>query len=113
MTYVHTKISSPVGTLTLLASDRGLAAILWEDDDPGRVRLGAGEEAPGHPVLVEAQRQLSEYFEGTRRSFSLELDFHGTEFQKRVWRALLTIPYGETRSYAQIAAQIGQAGAAR
>src|SRR3954451_9215726 len=63
-------------------------------------------------LLVEISaecRQLREYFKGERTSFSLALDFKGTEFQKRVWEALLTIPYGETRSYGQIAEQIGQA----
>ena len=58
-------------------------------------------------VLVEAERQLSEYFRGRRKTFSLRLDFAGTEFQRQVWAALLTIPFGETRSYAQIARQIG------
>jgi methylated-DNA-[protein]-cysteine S-methyltransferase len=56
---------------------------------------------------------LNEYFGGTRKSFSLDLDFAGTEFQKTVWRALLTIPFGETRSYGQIAKQVGNARAMR
>jgi methylated-DNA-[protein]-cysteine S-methyltransferase len=111
--YAYKVIDSPVGELKLIASDAGLAAILWEDDDPRRVPLDACDEAPEHPVLVEAERQLREYFKGRRTSFSLPLDFRGTEFQKRVWEALLTIPYGETRSYGQVAAQIGRAGAAR
>jgi methylated-DNA-[protein]-cysteine S-methyltransferase len=63
--------------------------------------------------LLEAERQLDEYFAGTRRTFELPLELAGTEFQRSVWRALLTIPYGETRSYGQIARQIGRPAAVR
>ncbi|WP_395746014.1 methylated-DNA--[protein]-cysteine S-methyltransferase [Prosthecobacter sp.] len=104
---------SPVGRLTLVANDRGLAAVLWEDDDPKRVRLGDLQENKTHPVLVETERQLRDYFEGRLEKFSLKLDFTGTEFQKQVWAALLTIPFGETRSYAQVAEQIGNPAAVR
>src|SRR3954453_10297482 len=92
--YVHTSISSPVGRLTLVATDAGLAAILWENDRPGRVRLPLETEEPTHPVLIETGRQLAEYFAGRRTSFTLPLDPHGTPFQQKVWRALLTIPFG-------------------
>jgi methylated-DNA-[protein]-cysteine S-methyltransferase len=105
--YLSTTIRSPVGALTLIGSDAGLAAILWENDRPGRVRLAVGAREATHPILRATERQLGEYFAGRRRTFDLPLDFAGTEFQKRVWHALLTIPYGETRSYAQIAQQIG------
>jgi methylated-DNA-[protein]-cysteine S-methyltransferase len=111
--YVTKTVDSPVGALKLVASDRGLAAILWPDDDPERVRLGEPAEAPEHPVLLETERQLAEYFAGTRRRFELPLDFAGTEFQRSVWAALLTIPYGETRSYGEIARQIGRPRAVR
>jgi methylated-DNA-[protein]-cysteine S-methyltransferase len=112
-TYVAKTIRSPVGTLTLIASSDGLAAILWENDRPGRVRLDVATEDAKHPVLLETERQLAEYFAGRRKAFDLELDFAGTAFQKKVWRALLTIPFGETRSYAQIARQIGRPTAVR
>jgi methylated-DNA-[protein]-cysteine S-methyltransferase len=111
--YVSKTIRSPVGVLTLIASSGGLAAILWENDRPGRVRLDVVAEDPKHPILLETERQLAEYFAGRRKIFDLTLDFAGTEFQKRVWRALLTIPFGETRSYAQIAKQIGHPTAVR
>jgi methylated-DNA-[protein]-cysteine S-methyltransferase len=111
--YVTKTVDSPVGALKLVASDRGLAAILWPDDDPLRVRLDEPTEAPEHPVLLETERQLAEYFAGARKAFSLPLDFAGTEFQRSVWAALLTIPYGETRSYGQIARQIGRPKAVR
>lgn len=106
-------MESPVGRLTLVASDHGLAAILWEHDNPRRVPLNIVAEDRRHPILVETERQLEEYFAGQRTSFALELDFAGTEFQRTVWAALLAIPFGETRSYGQIAKQIGKPTAVR
>src|SRR5689334_8483682 len=104
---------SPVGELKLIASENGLAAILWENDDPQRVRLNSMEQNKSNPVLLETERQLNAYFAGKLKRFSLPLDFAGTEFQKKVWNALVTIPFGETRTYAQIAAQIGHPAAVR
>ncbi len=111
--YVSKVIDSPVGPLKLVASDAGLAAILWKDDSPRRVPLSNVIEDVSDSILVEAEKQLREYFAGRRTTFSLRLDFAGTDFQRRVWSALLTIPYGETRSYAQIARQIGAPDAVR
>lgn len=106
--------SSPVGELTLVASDKGLAAILWENDAPDRVRLGELMENKEHPILLEVEKQLNRYFAGTLKKFTVQLDFAtGTDFQRKVWQALLTIPFGETRSYAQIAEQIGHPTAVR
>ncbi|MDQ0395712.1 methylated-DNA--[protein]-cysteine S-methyltransferase [Labrys monachus] len=106
-------IPSPVGALKLVAGAGGLAAILWENDDPGRVRLGPLVEDPGDPVLAETERQLGAYFAGALRIFTVPLDFRGTAFQQSVWKALLTIPFGETRSYGDIARQIGRPAAVR
>lgn len=106
-------ISSPVGRLTLVARSEGLAAILWENDDPKRVRLGPSVLDGDHPVLEETERQLRQYFDGSRTSFSVKLDLTGTNFQRAAWQALLTIPYGETRTYADIARQIGSPKAFR
>jgi methylated-DNA-[protein]-cysteine S-methyltransferase len=111
--YVYKIVPSPVGKLKLVASNDGLAAVLWENDRPGRVRLNIVGEDSSHPVLLETERQLKDYFAGRRKAFDLKLDFAGTEFQKKVWAALLTIPFGETRSYAQIASQIGAPKAVR
>lgn len=111
--YVSKMVDSPVGKLTLVASDAGLAAILWENDRPRRVRLDIAGEDPTHPVIVEAERQLYQYFAGRRKAFTLTLDVAGTPFQRKVWAALLTIPFGETRSYQQIARQIGHPAAVR
>lgn len=104
---------SPVGQLTLVARNGKVAAILWETERANRVRLGELVEVDDSPALLQAERQLNEYFAGTRDRFDLELDFEGTEFQKKVWAALLTIPFGETRSYSQIATQIGSPKAVR
>jgi methylated-DNA-[protein]-cysteine S-methyltransferase len=110
---VFTLVDSPVGRLTLVASNHGLAAILWENDNPRRVPLNAGRRDDEHPVLRAAERQLGEYFAGRRKVFDLALDAAGTVFQRKVWQALLTIPFGETRSYAEIARQIGSPAAVR
>ena len=112
-TYSYKAIKSPVGALKLVASDRGLAAILWENDSPKRVRLGPLAEDKNHPVLLETERQLNDYFAGKLKKFSLKFDFVGTEFQKEVWQALARIPFGETRSYGEIAKQIGRPKAVR
>lgn len=111
--YVRRTIASPVGDLRLFASDAGLGAILWRDDPGPHLRPGAVIEPGTHAVLTETERQLREYFGGERREFQLALDFHGTDFQRRAWTALLTIPYGQTRTYAQMAALIGQPTAVR
>ena len=113
MTYVYKTMPSPVGELTLVASGKGLAAILWENDDPSRVRLGAKVRDDKHPVLCAAEKQLTEYFAGKRDRFALELDAVGTPFQKKVWQALLRIPFGETRSYSDVAKEIGHPKAVR
>ncbi|AXP01468.1 methylated-DNA--[protein]-cysteine S-methyltransferase [Pseudomonas sp. FP2300] len=110
---LYKTIPSPVGQLILVARETRLAAILWENERLNRVRLGPLEEDIQHPVLKETERQLLEYFAGQRRRFELELDFVGTDFQIRVWQALLSIPFGETRSYRDIAIQIGQPTAVR
>lgn len=111
--YVYKFMKSPVGELKLVASDKGLAAILWEDDNPRRVRLNITGENRRHPVLMETERQLTEYFAGKRKSFTVPLDFAGTDFQKSVWQALLKIPFGQTRSYGEIAKSLGNAKAVR
>lgn len=113
MDLVETRIASPVGPLTLVAGAGGLAAILWPQDDPARVRLPPRRPAPDDPVLAEAARQLAAYFAGERTQFDLPLNPAGTAFQRTVWAALRTIPHGETRSYGALAAAIGRPGAAR
>jgi methylated-DNA-[protein]-cysteine S-methyltransferase len=113
MALSFTRISSPVGTLKLVATASALLAVVWRDHGAGQVPVHDSVEVSSHPVLDAAARQLEEYFAAKRRSFDLPLEFMGTEFQRRAWQALQTIPYGETRSYADMARQIGQPNAVR
>ncbi|MDY6999304.1 MAG: methylated-DNA--[protein]-cysteine S-methyltransferase [Actinomycetota bacterium] len=96
-------MDSPVGILTLAGADHRLRHLRMVDQtyEPDRGGWQRDDSA-----FDDAARQLDEYFRGVRREFDLELDLVGTPFQRRVWEALLTIPYGETRSYGQIARQI-------
>lgn len=113
MTYVFKIVDSPVGPLKLVASYNGLAAILWENDDPNRVPLGTLIEDPDNPILRTAAKQLAEYFAGKRKAFDVPLDFKGTPFEESVWTELRTIPFGKTRSYADIARALGRPSAVR
>src|SRR5215831_18380327 len=92
-------MNSPIGVLKLVASEKGLVAVLWENDNPRRVRLGMMTEEPLHPLLTRIENELNEYFAGKRNAFSIPLDVRGTDFQKQLWEALLGIPFGETRTY--------------
>lgn len=97
--------SSPVGLLRLCADGDGLCEVSLARDK-------AQPEQPG-PVTTRTAQELSEYFAGRRRVFDVPLSMHGTPFQRRVWEALRAIPYGETRSYGQIAAAVGSPKASR
>lgn len=99
-------VSSPVGPLTLTQEDQALTGLHFGEHPQ------QGAEGPT-PLLEEAARQLEEYFAGQRKVFSLPLAPKGTEFQLRVWQALLQIPYGETRSYGELAAMVGNPKACR
>lgn len=94
---------SPIGPLSLVEEEGFLVEINFED-------AGTSEETP---LLLEAARQLSQYFAKTRTSFSIPLNPKGTAFQRKVWGALQEIPWGETRTYGEIAAQIGSPKACR
>lgn len=106
-------VDSPVGKLTLVASLQGLVAILWENDDPRRVRLDAPVESDNDPVLIQTETELQEYFSGGRDTFTVPLDMRGTPFQKQVWEALRQVPFGETRTYGELAKQLGNPTATR
>ncbi|OMC12188.1 methylated-DNA--[protein]-cysteine S-methyltransferase [Mycobacterium sp. SP-6446] len=103
-------IDSPIGPLTLAGHGSALTNLRMVDQtyEPKRTDWSADPEA-----FTDAVDQLGAYFAGELTDFDLELDLRGSEFQQRVWKALLTIPYGETRSYGEIAQQIGAPGAAR
>jgi methylated-DNA-[protein]-cysteine S-methyltransferase len=111
--YFFKTMKSSVGELKLVASDKGLAAILWEDDKPRRVQAREYVKKNDHPILLKAEKELKEYFAKKRKRFTVKTDFIGTDFQKKVWAALLAIPFAETRSYGDIAKQIGSPQAVR
>lgn len=113
MQLAYMYMESPVGALKLVAHDQALVAVMWDNEDHKRVRLAELIENIQHPMLLKVKQQLEQYFAGQRQQFNLPLDFQGTDFQQQVWRALLTIPYGETRSYKDIALQIGNEKAVR
>ena len=113
MSLAFKMIDSPVGKLKLVASAKGLVAVLWKKDEPSRVRLGEMVADGRHSILLDTERQLEEYFAGNRKTFSVALDIRGTSFQRNVWEALLAIPFGETRSYGQLAKQLGNSKAMR
>ncbi|WP_445405059.1 methylated-DNA--[protein]-cysteine S-methyltransferase [Acinetobacter vivianii] len=113
MQLVYMYMDSPVGALKLVAHDQALVAVMWDNEDHKRVRLAELVEDRQHPMLHKVKQQLEEYFAGQRQQFDLPLDFQGTAFQQQVWQALLNIPYGETRSYKEIAVQLRNEKAVR
>jgi methylated-DNA-[protein]-cysteine S-methyltransferase len=105
---------TPVGVLTLVASDQGLRAILWPKLSPARAGIHPlPRRALDHPILMRTAAQLDEYFAGSRTTFDLPLDLQGTRFQLAAWRSLARIPFGTTTSYGQQAAALGIPKAAR
>lgn len=125
-----TTVMSPIGPLFLAASHKGLVALEFDAREPGQQSIRpnprdlrreatrqaeraefAFEEAP--ELLCPYTKQLDEYFSGQRREFTFPLDLRGTDFQLACWRALLAIPYGETRSYADIARAVDKPNAFR
>jgi methylated-DNA-[protein]-cysteine S-methyltransferase len=108
-----TVLPTPIGVLTLVASERGLRAVIFESERHERRFESELVDDPAHPVLVMAVDQLEGYFARDLKEFDLPLDLVGTEFQQAAWRALATIPYGETVSYAEQARRIGRPSAVR
>jgi O-6-methylguanine DNA methyltransferase len=106
-TLYYSRMNSPVGLLLLGVSETALVALEFDRGLPKKVagQAVAWEESAARTHAVRAQ--LGEYFSGKRRNFDLALDLRGTDFQKRCWNQLLQIPYGETRSYAEIARAVG------
>src|SRR5512135_2923422 len=105
-------LSSPVGVLTLTATDKALTGI-WFETSRHIPPLHEVERGPGGEVLKETRRQLEEYFAGTRTEFDLPLEFSGTPFQQRVWNLLRTIPFGITTSYGELARRLDDPKATR
>lgn len=105
---------TPIGDLTLVRRGSALSALYMQEHrhQPDESTFGPHEESPSG-VLSDAAAQLEEYFRGERRTFDLPLDPVGTDFQQRVWTRLRAIPYGRTRSYGELAREMGSAGASR
>ncbi len=110
---VYKEMPSPLGTIRLFATDTGLAAALWKSEDYIQTKLSAAEKDDQHPILLQTEQQLTEYFAKTRTVFDIPLDFAGTEFQVRVWKALLDIPFGTTKTYGELAKILGDIKAVR
>jgi methylated-DNA-[protein]-cysteine S-methyltransferase len=108
----YDELSSPLGQLLLAATDSGMHGIYFEEHRHFKGKDGWLHN-PAHPVLLQAGRQLQEFFAGTRSDFDLPLDLQGTPFQRSVWQQLLAIPYGVTTSYAQHAQNVGRPKATR
>jgi methylated-DNA-[protein]-cysteine S-methyltransferase len=107
-----TNFDSPIGRLLLTTDGTALTGLYMEISRKAQSTQGWVEDGTVGP-LAETVRQLTEYFAGTRREFNLPLRLEGTAFQKRVWRELTEIPYGETWSYGQLAKRINKPSASR
>jgi methylated-DNA-[protein]-cysteine S-methyltransferase len=111
MDITHTMVDSPLGELTLVGNDGALAGVYFtgQRNRPRPERLG--RLAPAE--FAEPVRQLGEYFAGRRTAFELDLDTHGDAFDRQVWALVTAIPYGRTRSYGQLARELGDPGLAQ
>ena len=120
-TLIAEKIDTPVGTLLAAASSQGLCLLEFSDVEDRLNRHIAKIEKSFNTqiqkgdskIIQQLKQELTEYFNGKRKTFDIAIDFHGTEFQEKVWNALLEIPYGETRSYKDQAIAINQPTAVR
>ncbi|MGJ1262249.1 methylated-DNA--[protein]-cysteine S-methyltransferase [Sphingobacterium spiritivorum] len=104
---------SILGVIRLVATGAGLAAVLWEGEDYTRTKLSVPERNDQNPILLQTEQQLTEYFAKARTTFDIPLDFSGTEFQKKVWKALLNVPFGKTITYGGLAKILGDIKAVR
>lgn len=107
----HTVMDCPVGPLTLVASDGVLCGVYMDEQRhrPAEEIFGPRDDSRTHAAI----EQLTAYFDGDLKDFDLPLTMHGTEFQRRVWTELTTIPYGETTTYGELAERLGRPSAAR
>ncbi len=106
---IFTRFDSPLGEILLCANDRGLTRLVLDAGAQPELEEGRRDDE----ALLAARDQLLAYLEGRRRRFSLTLSPGGSDFQREVWSALLRIPWGETRTYGELARRLGREGAAR
>ena len=109
----YARIASPLGTIFATADGDSLTGIYFEGQRHAPASRKGWVEDPACAPLARCARQLAEYFDGKRRDFDLPLAPGGTTFQKRVWREIARIPYGETITYTELARRAGSKGAAR
>lgn len=110
--YVNRIIDSPVGALSIVASEKALISLMWgKSSDNFKKVATPGDE--NHPILEMVEKQLSEYFEGERKEFEIPLSPVGAEFQKQVWKELSKIPYGKTITYGDQAKRLLKPNASR
>lgn len=107
MNHCHKVINCPIGKLTLVANERSLKGILWDKDPFRRTQIDIGQFSERNSLLIKTENQLLEYFNHERKSFDLTIELNGTDFQKKVWKSLRALPYGKTRSYSDLASEIG------
>lgn len=112
MNRVQYKMVSKIGSLYLVASQKGLQGIYWSKQ-PVKLAKSLGRSYPEEKILDDTRRQLTEYFTGQRKIFDIPLDLEGTSFQKHVWRELAKIPFGQTLSYGDVAKRIKNPKAVR
>ncbi|MFZ2314769.1 MAG: methylated-DNA--[protein]-cysteine S-methyltransferase [Gammaproteobacteria bacterium] len=110
MTILQKKLETSIGGLYLVASDKGLQHLSWKKQQAPMLK---NEKEPATIILKKAEKQIKEYLAGSRKVFDLPLDVNGTDFQKKVWAALLKIPYGKTCSYKDIAVALNNSKACR
>lgn len=109
----YARMESPIGPLIVGASERGLVCVHFGKELPRLPHVGKVEWRESREKTAPYCTELEEYFAGRRRAFHMPLDLRGTDFQKRCWQALLAIPYGQTRSYRDIAGAVGRPTAFR
>jgi O-6-methylguanine DNA methyltransferase len=115
-TLYYSKMNSPFGPLIVGVSHRGLVLLEFDRGNFPPLENGKRPQISWHESAEETREyvhEVKEYFAGERREFTIPLDLRGTAFQKRCWKALLSIPYGETRSYGDIAKIVGKPRASR
>ena len=108
MNQVQWKMTSVMGDIYLVASTKGLCGVYFKKRSVPML-----EDISDSKILKQTAKELTEYFAGKRTNFSIKLDFEGTDFQQKVWRALMEIPYGETISYKSLASNIKNVNAIR
>ncbi|HKU71724.1 MAG TPA: methylated-DNA--[protein]-cysteine S-methyltransferase [Burkholderiales bacterium] len=104
---------SPHGQMLLVANDEGLAGIYFDGQKYFPTVATEWQQDPKRPVLAQAKRELAEYFAGKRKRFEVALAPDGTAFQKAVWKAISTVQFGETITYAELACRAGASGSSR